>query len=53
METIPGVLLEERKHLRIIKKSIMAALKCKNILLLAILKDFCIKGCIKGSSAGI
>ena len=38
-ETLSGVLLEDRK-LKIIKKSIMAAQKCKNILFQAALKDF-------------
>ena len=39
-ETLPGVLLEERELNKILKKSIMAAQKCKNILLQAALKDF-------------
>ena len=39
--TYPTKLLEEKtKKLKIIKKSIMAAQKCKNILLQAALKDF-------------
>ena len=40
-ETLSGVLLEESKqHFKVIKKSIMAAQKCKNILLQAALKEF-------------
>ena len=42
-EALAGVLLEERKRtwrFKIIKKSVMAAKKCKNILLQAVLKDF-------------
>ena len=38
-ETLPGVLLKERKHFKI-KKSTMAVKKCKIILLQAALKDF-------------
>ena len=41
-EALAGVLLEERtlNISKLVKKSIMAAQKCKNILLQAALKDF-------------